>query len=217
MHPTLFDPGWNPRSKGSAVIRFINPQCIEVHSACNEKSHKHATSFSDNPDWQWHYQEEGDSSAGKMNDVDHQATEAGVPQTSGLAIGSLVFGVLGFFTFGLAGIVAVVLGCVGLQEAQTAKNHQSEADSKSLFAALAMYKLNAGAYPATGQGLLALVEKPEGDPVPNRWVQIMHRIPRDPWGNRYVYRLPDSGNPEIISKGADGMEGTQDDLCYQPD
>ena len=42
----------------------------------------------------------------------------------------------------------------------------------------------------------------------------------DPWGNEYVYRFPgkiDSSKPEIICKGADGQEGTDDDLSSQKD
>ena len=92
---------------------------------------------------------------------------------------------------------------------------QVESDFKSFESALAMYKLNAGNYPSTAQGLKALVEKPTDDPLPIHWVQIMPKIPLDPWGNSYAYRFPGSKDPmkpEFISRGPDGMIGTGDDL-----
>jgi general secretion pathway protein G len=92
---------------------------------------------------------------------------------------------------------------------------QVECDFKSLESGLAMYKLNAGNYPSTAQGLKALVEKPTDYPVPVRWVQIMPKIPLDPWGNPYAYRFPGSHDPMkpvFISCGPDEMIGTGDDL-----
>ncbi len=98
------------------------------------------------------------------------------------------------------------------------RSSQVECDFKSFESALAMYKLNAGNYPSTAQGLNALVEKPTDDPVPVRWVQIMPKIPLDPWGKSYAYQFPGSKNPEmveIICLGPDGVDGTGDDMGSQ--
>ena len=69
-------------------------------------------------------------------------------------------------------------------------------------------------YPTTDQGLLALVEKPELEPVPNNWSPggylSTSTVPKDPWGNDYIYRSPtedENRDYEIISFGADGQEG----------
>jgi general secretion pathway protein G len=81
-----------------------------------------------------------------------------------------------------------------------------------------MYKLNAGNFPTTAQGLKAMVEKPSSTPVPRRWVQVMSKIPLDPWDSPYGYRFPGKKRAnefEIISKGPDGMENTPDDLSSQ--
>jgi general secretion pathway protein G len=81
-----------------------------------------------------------------------------------------------------------------------------------------MYKLNAGSFPTTQQGLKALVEKPSSTPVPRRWVQVMSKIPLDPWDSAYGYRFPGKKRAnefEIFSKGPDGMENTGDDLSSQ--
>ena len=60
---------------------------------------------------------------------------------------------------------------------------------ESISVALDMFKLNAGAYPTAEQGLKSLVEKPVTDPVPRRWVQIMEKVPKDPWGHEYRYAV----------------------------
>lgn len=100
-------------------------------------------------------------------------------------------------------------------DAHLIKVRQAESDFKSFESALVMYKLSAGNYPTTEQGLRALHEKPEIDPVPKRWSQIMYRLLTDPWGNPYRYQFPAPGDPEnplISSNGPDGITGTGDDL-----
>jgi general secretion pathway protein G len=80
------------------------------------------------------------------------------------------------------------------------------------------YRTANGFYPSTSQGLKALVERPSANPVPRRWSQIMKKMPLDPWDSEYIYRFPGKKNatePEIISKGPDGLENTQDDLSSQ--
>ena len=121
------------------------------------------------------------------------------------------------------GIIAMILGGAifamkGIGDA--AKIKQVDADFKSLESALAMYKLNAGMFPTTQQGLKALVEKPTTTPVPRKYTSIMKNVPLDPWGAEYAYRFPGkkrANDFEIISKGPDGMENTEDDLSSQDD
>ena len=41
-------------------------------------------------------------------------------------------------------------------------------------------------------------------------------IPKDPWGNDYIYTFPGKHNPssfDIMSAGPDGQVGTSDDIC----
>lgn len=121
------------------------------------------------------------------------------------------------------GIIAMILGGAifamrGIGDA--AKLRQVESDFKSFESALAMYRLNAGNYPTTQQGLEALRTKPTSTPIPRRWVQVMSRIPDDPWGSPYVYRFPGSKRAnefEIISNGPDGQANTDDDISSQDD
>lgn len=93
-----------------------------------------------------------------------------------------------------------------------------EGDFSSISNALQSYKTNARHYPSQQQGLQALVEKPGSTPRPKRWTQILDEVPKDPWGNEYLYKYPgskDRSRPEIISKGKDGLEDTEDDLSNQ--
>jgi len=119
------------------------------------------------------------------------------------------------------GIIAMILGGAifamkGIQDA--AKLKQVDADFSSYGNGLAAYKLNAGTFPTTQQGLKALVEKPSTTPVPRRWVQIMDKVGLDPWGSEYGYKFPGkkrANDFEMTSKGPDGMENTGDDISSQ--
>ena len=93
-----------------------------------------------------------------------------------------------------------------------------DGDFASIDNALQAYRNNAGNFPSGQQGLMALVEKPSSSPRPRRWIQIMDQLPKDPWGNEYVYKYPGSKNrsrPELICYGKDGLEGTEDDMSSQ--
>lgn len=119
------------------------------------------------------------------------------------------------------GIIAMILGGAIFSMnkiGNAAKLKQVDADFKSFESALAMYKLNAGSYPTTQQGLKALVEKPSATPVPRRWSAVMSKVNPDPWGQEYGYRFPGKKRAnefEMYSKGEDGQEGTADDLSSQ--
>ena len=121
--------------------------------------------------------------------------------------------VLGIIAMILGGAIFAMKGISG-----AAKLRQVDADFKSFESAFSMYKLNAGSFPTTQQGMKALVEKPSSTPVPRRWSQIMKKLPPDPWGADYGYRFPGkkvAGDFEMFSKGEDGIENSADDLSSQ--
>jgi len=119
------------------------------------------------------------------------------------------------------GIIAMITGGAIFSMKKignSAKITTAESDFKSFASGLSMYKINAGNYPSTTQGLKALKEKPTSAPMPRRWSQVMVKVNLDPWGNEYIYRYPgkkDPTEPEIVSKGPDGQENTEDDLSSQ--
>lgn len=91
---------------------------------------------------------------------------------------------------------------IGKSEA-TAARAQMEALAK----ALDTYRLDTGHYPSASQGLAALRERPAGEA---RWngPYLQKDVPLDPWGHRYVYRIPGAkGDYELMSYGRDGAPG----------
>ena len=41
---------------------------------------------------------------------------------------------------------------------------------------------------------------------------VVKKVPKDPWGNDYVYRKTGNREFELFSMGPDGSEGTEDDV-----
>ncbi len=88
----------------------------------------------------------------------------------------------------------------------------------TLATALDLYELDNGRYPTTEQGLRALIVEPSSTPVPRNWsgpYLKKQRIPKDPWGNEYVYVSPGIHNAEeydLSSYGSDQVEGGDDDI-----
>lgn len=81
-------------------------------------------------------------------------------------------------------------------------------DIRSIMSALKLYRLDNGMYPTTQQGLMALVAKPDTDPVPSDWHAYLSRLPRDPWGRPYQYLNPGlHGSVDVWTYGADGKPG----------
>ena len=112
----------------------------------------------------------------------------------------------------ILGILAVYIGPKIMGRPGQAKQVKAQVDISALETALKLYKLDNGSYPATEQGLLALVEKPESGNVPRKWKEGGYldkgKVPKDPWGNEFVYISPGvHGDYDIISYGADGVPG----------
>ena len=102
-----------------------------------------------------------------------------------------------------ATIGVAVIGQLNKGQADTARNQAFEVAK-----ALDIYKLQNGQYPSTGQGLAVLAAPPKGKP-------IMDAVPKDPWGQDFIYTNPGQKNAtkfDIRSKGNDGIEGNEDDV-----
>jgi len=114
-------------------------------------------------------------------------------------------------------VVVVILGILAAfivpkiagrpDEAKIAKARH---DAQTIETALDLYRLDTGVYPSTDQGLVALVVRPDGEPVPRNWRQggYLKKLMPDPWGNPYQYLYPgEMGELDIFSYGADGEPG----------
>ena len=113
-------------------------------------------------------------------------------------------------------VVIVILGILAgliipriMSRPDEARQSKARIQIESLETALKLYKLDNGSYPSTEQGLQALVEAPSVGSLPKKWREGGYlekgRVPKDPWGNEYVYLCPGThGECDIISYGADG-------------
>lgn len=83
-----------------------------------------------------------------------------------------------------------------------AKAAKARADIQSLRTSLLAYNGMNGSYPTTEQGLRALVPR------------LIDEVPKDSWGNEYIYRCPGLKNPngyDLFSAGPDRILDTIDD------
>jgi general secretion pathway protein G len=95
-----------------------------------------------------------------------------------------------------------------------AKTMRVQADVQAIKTQLQLYESMNGFYPTTEQGLQALVTQSDKDPRPARWYQLFKELPKDPWGNDYIYHSPGLKNPsgyDLYSAGADRQTDTADD------
>jgi len=116
----------------------------------------------------------------------------------------------------ILGILAMYIGPKLMGRTEDAKITQTKVQIESLETALKLYKLDNGVYPGTEQGLQALVEQPDAGVLPKKWRKGGYlekgKVPKDPWGNEYIFLSPGtSGDYDIISYGADGVPGGEDE------
>ncbi len=119
------------------------------------------------------------------------------------------------------GIIAVLVGSaiyLLVGNIDVARQSRVDADFLAIGTQLRTYEMQNMRMPTTTQGLEALVKRPTSEPQPRRWLQLMERVPLDPWGEPYLYRNPGKVNPrgfDLISKGPDRQEGGGDDMTNQ--
>ena len=119
-------------------------------------------------------------------------------------------------------VVIVILGILAtfvvpkiMGRPDEARQVKASVDIESLGTALKLYKLDNGGYPDTEQGLQALVEAPETGTIPKKWRKGGYlekgKVPKDPWGNDFIYLSPGVHNDfDISSYGSDGVPGGED-------
>ncbi len=118
-------------------------------------------------------------------------------------------------------VVVLILGLLAsivvpriVGRTDVAKRTAAAVTIRQLENALKLYRADNGFYPTTDQGLEALVTKPTTSPLPLRYSSdgYLDKVPKDPWGNDYIYLSPGIHNRDydIESYGADGEDGGED-------
>ncbi len=133
-------------------------------------------------------------------------------------------------------VIVVIIGLIAFIAAVKIIPHRKEetriraakAEMDIFSISLEMYRLSIGHFPATDQGLPALVEKPSPEAGENLdawngpYIQLrrftttpqgcgcqrsVSAYPIDPWGNEYIYQRNSDGSCDITSYGKDGVAG----------
>jgi general secretion pathway protein G len=109
-------------------------------------------------------------------------------------------------------IISLILGLVGprvLSYLGDSRVKTAKLQIESFSSALDLFYIDAGRYPTESEGLTALVERPTGVEIWNGPYVKGGRVPTDPWGHGYQYRLSGDHTPpyEITSLGPDGRGG----------
>src|SRR5262245_30292305 len=111
----------------------------------------------------------------------------------------------------IIGLLAALVTPRFIRQEEKAKVKAARAQVEMLGTALDTFRLDVGRYPTSQEGLEALRTRPSGV---DRWdgPYLKKEVPRDPWGNNYVYRSPGESEPyELESYGADGVAGGSGD------
>jgi len=117
----------------------------------------------------------------------------------------------------IIGILAAIVAPNVIGRVDDAQITKVRAEISNINTALKFYRLDNFAYPTTDQGLEALVTNPD-DPNVRNWKPggYLERLPRDPWGNPYLYLNPgNNGAIDIYTLGRDGRpdgEGMDADI-----
>jgi general secretion pathway protein G len=113
----------------------------------------------------------------------------------------------------ILGMLAAVVGPKIYDKLSTSKDQIAKIQITELEGALQLYSFDIGHLPDTGEGLEALVRNPVGNQSWNG-PYLAKELPKDPWQRDYVYRFPGiHAEFDLLSLGADGAEGTEDDIC----
>ncbi|HLG20520.1 MAG TPA: type II secretion system major pseudopilin GspG [Bdellovibrionota bacterium] len=129
---------------------------------------------------------------------------------------------------GLLGIALVLAGIFIVPWARFNPFYMSQDDRlrrlmvrdqlQRLSVALESYKQDNGFYPTTEQGLDALVRQPRVPPRPQKYYQDGYigriSVPKDPWGNAFMYKAPGGDRPYSITSRGRLAWYSGDDLRY---
>jgi len=123
------------------------------------------------------------------------------------------------------GAVALVLALVLAASLIVARSHfftspkvmpaAAKAEVAMIAVALKDFRTANGRLPTTAETLQALVTKPASMASPATNWPFLQELPKDPWGNPYIYRCPSTNATreyDLLSAGPDGKEGTADDV-----
>src|SRR5690348_11407539 len=109
--------------------------------------------------------------------------------------------IMAMSTVSVIAVAALAYLVVGVYHERDQATHARAATAKNdldlLMHELERYKVASGHYPGSLDELVS----------PGRSGSVIARIPLDPWGRSYAYRLDPNGLPQLVTYGADGLPG----------
>jgi len=108
----------------------------------------------------------------------------------------------------IIGLIMALVGPRVLNYLGESKVKAARIQVESFASSLDLFYLDAGRYPTTSEGLVALAQRPGAINTWNGPYLRTGAVPNDPWGHPYIYRSPGEHGPyDIISYGSDGQQG----------
>lgn len=107
----------------------------------------------------------------------------------------------------ILGMLAALVGPALFSNVGKGQRASAQTQMDALATALDTYRLDVGQYPRTLEGL---VENDTGREVWDGPYIRDDAVPKDPWGNAYVY-TPGDKDFDLLSQGADGAPGGEGD------
>ncbi len=112
----------------------------------------------------------------------------------------------------ILGVLAALVVPKFTGRSRQARETAAKADISSVETAINAFEIDTGRLPTTEEGLGALLSQPSGV-LDWNGPYLQRGMPRDPWGNEYMYRQPGQKNTagfDLYSFGPDGREGSDD-------
>jgi general secretion pathway protein G len=114
----------------------------------------------------------------------------------------------------ILGILAAIVVPKFAGRTEQARQTAAQSQIATFGTALDAFEIDNGYYPKGKNGLLDLVQQPR-DARNWKGPYLKADIPKDPWGNDYIYEYPGRRNAssyDLASMGPDGRLGTEDDI-----
>ncbi len=111
----------------------------------------------------------------------------------------------------IIGLLAALVGPKLISRVGESKQKTCKVQIEMLSTALDTFRLDTGKYPTEDQGLEVMIKAEEVKNWNGPYLKKKF-VPKDPWGNEYIYKFnSETKEFTIISYGADAAEGGTDD------
>jgi general secretion pathway protein G len=113
----------------------------------------------------------------------------------------------------ILGVLAAIVVPKFTNRSKEARQTAAKTDISGMATALDAFEIDQGRFPSNEEGLNALITAPPN--LTNWKTPYLPRVPKDPWGNAYIYKYPGQKNAsgyDLYSVGPDGREGGDDDI-----